>query len=293
MSAYQFDDSAKVMAYTVTSRDSTKDGVYLRDMATGNTRAVLSGPGNYRAFTFDRVQQQFAFTSDKDQFGRQDPQPAIYVGNLKTATAQPILTNAALPAYHRFPENTSVNFTRAGNAITVTFAPPKEDAVPADSLVGKARFDMWHWKDAQIQPTQLLQVNQALNRTFQGIVNLATKKFVRLTDEDFPSVVLSDDAKVALQSTGTAYELERTWGDGGNDIYITDPATGTRKQIAERINGQAQLSVGGKYVTWFDKKHWYSYSIATGKVVDLNAAMKNVHLEQETFSTPGEPGAYQ
>src|SRR6185295_10061435 len=31
--AYTFDDSAKVLAYTVVSRDSTKDGAFIRDLA--------------------------------------------------------------------------------------------------------------------------------------------------------------------------------------------------------------------------------------------------------------------
>ncbi len=292
VSTYAFDDSAKVLAYTVTSRDSTKDGVYLRDLATGTTRTVMSGPGNYRAFTFDQAQQQFVFASDKDEFGKENAAQVVYHGTVKAGTAQPILTTAALPAFHRFPDNVSASFTRAGNAVTVTFAPPKEEAVPADSLVGKAKFDLWHWNDAAIQPTQLLQVNQALNRTYQGLVTIATKKFTRLTTDSFPSATLSDDAKVALQATGVAYDKQRTWGDGGTDVWVLDPATGVRKQLAAKISGQAQLSAGGKYVTWFDKAHWYAYNVATGRTVDLNANMKSVHFEQENSSQTGEPGAW-
>ena len=80
VASYTFDDSAKVLAYTVTSRDSTRDGVYLRDLNTGTTRTVMSGPGNYRAFTFDRVQSQFVFATDKDEFGRANANSAIYIG---------------------------------------------------------------------------------------------------------------------------------------------------------------------------------------------------------------------
>jgi dipeptidyl aminopeptidase/acylaminoacyl peptidase len=292
VSQFAFADSAKVLAYTVTSHDSTKDGVYLRDLAAGTTRTVMTGPGNYRAFTFDHAQQQFVFTSDKDQFGKENAQPVVYYGTVKAGTAQPILTTAALPPYYRFADNFTAAFTRTGNAVTVSIAPPREEAVPADSLVGKAKFDLWHWEDPAIQPTQLLQVNQALNRTYQGIVNLTTKKFTRLTTDSFPNVVLSDDAKVALQTTGVPYDKQRTWGDGGNDIWLMDPATGVRKSLARKVGGQAQLSVGGKYITWYHEKHWYSYNLATGKTVDLNAGIKSVHFDQETFSTPGEPSAW-
>jgi dipeptidyl aminopeptidase/acylaminoacyl peptidase len=292
VSFYTFDDSAKVLAYTVTSRDSTKDGVYLRDLATGTTRTVMSGPGNYRAFTFDRAQQQYVFASDKDEFGKTDAKPVIYYGTVKAGNATPLVTASALPAGTRFPDNPSAGFTRNGTMVTLAIAPPKITLVPDDSLVGKAKFDLWHWNDAAIQPTQLLQVNQEVNRTYQALVNITTKKLTQLTSDSFPSVSMSDDAKTALQSTGVPYDKERTWGDGGNDVYALDPATGARKLLATKVGGQAQLSVGGKYITWYDKDHWFAHHIATGKTVDLNATLKNVHFEQENSSQTGEPAAW-
>jgi dipeptidyl aminopeptidase/acylaminoacyl peptidase len=290
---YIFNDSGTTLAYTVANRaDSTKDGVYLRDLVAGTTRTVISGPGNYRAFTFDRAQQQFAFTTDKDEFGRADAKSAVYVGNVKAGTAAAVVTTSALPATFRISDGGPISFTRAGNALTVTIAPPREEAVTADSMIGKPKFDLWHYQDVQIQPTQLLQVQAALNRTFQGIVNLQTKKFTRLTDENFPNAQLSDNASVGLSATNVPYALSNTWGDGGQDVYLLDPATGTRKELAKKISGQSQLSPGGKFIAWYDTKHWYSYNIATGKTTDLTASFKNHHFEQETDDHPAEPPAW-
>jgi dipeptidyl aminopeptidase/acylaminoacyl peptidase len=290
--AYQFDDSAKVLAYTVTSHDSTKDGVYIRSLATGATQTVMTGPGNYRAFTFDRAQQQFSFTSDHDEFGRPNARATLYLGTLKTGAAQSAVTPGMLPPRTRFPDNPAVSFTRAANALTFNIAPPPEDTIPADSLVGKARFDLWHWKDPVLQPTQLLQVSAARNPTFEAVFNPLTKKVVQLTTDSFPSVQLSDDAKVGMQSTSVPYNIERMWGDGGNDIYVVDPATATRKLVAKEISGNAQLSTGGKYILYFDKAHWYSYNVATGKITDVTGPAKGVHFEQETDNHPDDPPAW-
>jgi dipeptidyl aminopeptidase/acylaminoacyl peptidase len=292
VASYVFDDSAKVLGYTITSRDSTRDGVYIRDLAAGTTKTVLSGPGNYRGFAFDRNQKQFVFTSDRDEFGKPDARPSLYHGTLRTGSAQSVLTAAALPAGMRFPDNFAASFTRNGNALTLNIAPPAEEAVPQDSLVGKARFDLWHWKDVQVQPTQLLQVNQARNRTYQALLNLGTKKLARLTTDEFPSATLSDDAAVGLASTGVPYALQATWGDGGNDVHVLDPATGNRRQIARKITGNAQLSTSGKYILYFDQERWHAYNIATGRTVDITASAKGVHFEQENFSRPDDPSAW-
>jgi dipeptidyl aminopeptidase/acylaminoacyl peptidase len=291
--AYQFDDSAKVLAYTVASRaDSTRDGVYIRNLATGTTQGVLTGPGNYRSLSFDRAQQQFVFSSDRDEFGKPVARSVVYLGSVKSGTAQPVIRPDMLPDGMRFPDNINVSFSRSGTALQLGIAPPLEDTIPADSLVGKARFDLWHWKDPVLQPTQLLQVNQARNRTYTAVYQLATKKLVQLTTDSFPSVQLSDDAKVGMQSTAVPYDIERMWGDGGNDIYHLDPATGARKLIVKKITGNAQLSPGGTFIVYFDRNHWYAWNVATGKITDITAPASGVHFEQETWSTPADPAAW-
>jgi dienelactone hydrolase len=290
--AFEFDDSAKVLAYTVASHDSTKDGVFIRTLATGATQAVMTGPGNYRAFNFDRAQQQFVFTSDRDEFGRPGARSTVYYGTLRGGSAQPVIAPNALPPTMRLADNAAVNFTRAGNALTLNIAPPPEDSVPADSLVGKATFDLWHWQDPVLQPTQKLQVNRDRNPTFLALYNIATKRLTRLTTDSFPQMSLSDDAKVGLLTTSVPYNVERMWGEGGTDVYLVDPATGSRKEIAKKIRGNAQLSVGAKFVTYFDEGHWYAYGVASGKTVDVTGPLKNVHFEQETWSTPNEPSAW-
>jgi dipeptidyl aminopeptidase/acylaminoacyl peptidase len=293
VSVYAFDDSAKVLAYTVTSRtDSTKDGVYIRNLVTGTTKPVVTGPGNYRAFAFDRAQQQFVFTTDREEFGRPNARQVIYLGNVKTGTAEPVVRSEMLPEGTRFPDNFNVSLTRSGTTMQFAVAPPPEDTVPADSLVGKARFDLWHWKDPALQPTQLLQVNQARNRTYTAVYHIPTKKLVQLTTDSFPSVQISDDAKIGLQSTGVPYDIERMWGDGGNDVYLTDPATGARKLVAKKITGNAQLSPGGRYIVYFDQNEWHTYNVATGKVTNITASTPSVHFEQETHSTPDDPGPW-
>lgn len=290
--SYTFDDSAKVLAYSVASRDSTKDGMFMRNMATGAVKTLATGRGNYRDFTFDRTQQQFAFTSDHDEFGKPNAHSTLFLGAMKTGTAAAVLSATALPPNMHLADNANIAFTRNGGSLQFNIAPPPEDTVPADSLVGKAVFDLWHYKDAQLQPTQKLQVARDRNRTYNAVYHIATKKLLQLTTDSMPSVSLSDDGKLGLASTSVAYNIERMWGEGGNDVYVVDAMAGTRKLVAEKISGQAQLSVDGKYVIFWDKGKWQTYNMTTGKTVDVSSAAKGVRFEEETWSTPNEPSPW-
>ena len=292
VSAFVFDDSAKVLAYTVMSRDSTKDGVYLRTMNNGATQTIMSGRGNYRDFSFDRAQQQFVFTSDRDEFGKPNARSVLYYGTLKTGSAAPLVTSAALASGMRVADNAAATFTRSGTAVQFNIAPPPEDTVPTDSLVGKAVFDLWHYKDPALQPTQKLQLNRDRNRTFSAVYHLATRKLVPLTSDSMPSITLSDDGKVGLISTSVAYNIARMWGDDGNDIYVVDALTGKQTLVKEKISGQAQLSVDGRYAIYFDEGQWYTYAIATGKTANITGPLTSVRFEQETWSTPDTPAAW-
>jgi len=289
---YTFDDSAKVLVYTVASRDSSKDGLYVRNLGAGTTQTILSGPGNYRGFTFNRTQTEFVFTSDRDAFGQDSAPSVLYHGTLRSGRATPIVTDAAVPAGMRIPDNASLNFTRGGTAITFTIAPPPIPAIPADSLQGKSVYDLWHWQDPQLQPAQLLSVSRDRNPTYQAIYHMASKKVVQLTSDSMPSVTLSEDGKLGVASTGVRYAVARMWGDAGNDIYLVDATTGAATLIIEKISGGAQLSPGARYLTYFHEGQWNAYHLASKRTVTFTAPVQGVRFDQETNSTPSTPGAW-
>ena len=290
---YAFDDSAKVMAYTVVSRDSTKDGAFLRNMNGGTTSSFLTGRGDYKAMTFDRTGQQILFLSDRDDFGRgPSPKYTLYAASAKGGAAQPMITPSQLSTGLHIADNSAIGYNRSGTAITLAVAPPPVDSVPADSLVGKAVFDLWHYKDPVLQPTQRLNAARDRNKTYAAIYYPATKKLVQLADDSLGNVSVSDDGKVGVGNSREKYMIEQMWGDGGTDVYVVDPTTGTRKVIREKISGNAQLSPDAKYVTFFDKERWWVYNTATSKTSDLTGAVKGVHFEQETDDHPSADPAW-
>ena len=284
--AFAFDDSAKVFGYTVVSHDSTKDGAFVRNLASGATTTLVAGHGDYKDLTFDRAGSQVALLGDRDEIGQPKPRYTLYEASLKGGAAQAVVTPAQVPTGLHIADGVGIAFTRAGNAITLNIAPPPIDSVPADSLVGKAVFDLWHYKDPVLQPTQKLQAARDRNKSYGAVYFLKTKKLVRLADDSVPTVAISDDASQGVANSRERYMIETMWGDGGTDVYAVDPATGARKLIREKISGNAQLSPDAKYIVYFDRGHWYTYATATGKTVDVTGPVKGVEFSNPTGETP-------
>lgn len=285
-SSYVLDDSARFLAYAVTSRTPQSDGVYLRDLATKQTATVMAGQGDYRQLVVDRAAgAQLAFVTNRAEFGAPKPRFALYHAMVRAPN--PVLIAGAGTVDGLSPsERGRTDFTRDGSALLFSVAPPAVDTIPTDSLADKAIFDLWHWKDRRLQPQQFRELNRDRNRSWLAVHGFSSKRTMRLANDTMPNVSVSDDGHVAMTTTNVPYAIEAMWGDGGNDVFVTDLRTGKTTNVARRVGFGAQLSPGGKYVTWFDDKQWHAYNVVTGQTKSLTAALPGVRFDQETHDSP-------
>ena len=295
---FVFDDNEKWLGYTVTTRDGNGDGAYLRALASGSVTTLVAGRATYRGFAFDRKGEQVVFLSDLGD-STSHPKFSVYYTSLVAAkgktpapiAARRIVAGTEAPEGLLLAERGRVEFTREGNAVVFALANVPMDSIPADSLADKAVYDLWHWQDTKIQPQQKLDAARDRNRTYLAVYHLATNKWVRLANDSL-QVTLSDDAKHALGLNSVEYAIPQFWGEAGADAYLVDPITGAKTLIAKRLNGQAQLSPGGNYVTWFAEGQWYAYATATGKKVSLTGNIPSVKFQDEEFDSPDIPPPY-
>lgn len=295
VSAFAIDDSARWLAYTVTGRDSTADGAFVRSLADGRVTTLLSGRGNYAALTFDRAGQQLAFLSDRAEAERDKPRHSLYHAALRggAVRVQAVATPDSAGEGQVIAPGGQVAFTRDGSALRFGIGPAPLDSIPADSLADKAVYDLWHWQDPQLQPQQRLQARQAATRSFAAVYRPLARRITRLGSDSLPQVTLSDDGRLALATTGVPYAVESMWGEGGTDVYLLDGLTGARTLVAQRLeSGGAQLSPAARYVAWFQDGHWMARDVATGQSRNLTAALAGVSFAQETWDTPSTPPAW-
>lgn len=290
--SFTFDDSAKWLGYTVSSRAVARDGAYVVAPGDGKAIALLTGRGDYKRLAFDRSGRQAAFVSDRDQYGTSKPRYALYHADLTTRSTRAVVSAASLRAGEIVSDNGRVAFTKDGKSVLFGIAPAPVDSVPADSLYDKAVFDLWSWKDPRLQPQQKVETARDRVRSWVSVYHLADRRFVQLADDSMPVVTVSRDGRLAMAATSERYSIERMWGDDGNDIYLIDATTGARKLIREKISGSAHLSPDAKFVVFFDRGHWYGYGTATGRTADLTGSARGVSFEEETWDTPSTPAPW-
>ena len=78
---------------------------------------------------------------------------------------------------------TPLRWTPDGSKVYVGLKEQEQDrTTPAPNAEPQANVDVWHWKDAYIQPVQMVRAQQDRNRTYTAAVLLAEKKVVPLAD---------------------------------------------------------------------------------------------------------------
>lgn len=295
---YLFDEGEKVLVYATTSADSTKSGVHVRDLAAGSVTTLASGKGNYKSLAVDRKGTQVAFVSDRDDAAAAKPKFALYYASLVLAKGQkgPVVATkvvdaAMVGAEQLIADRGRVEFVRDGGALQFALAPLPIDTIPADSLTDKAIYDLWHWKDTQIMPMQKVTAARERNRTWTAVYHPTLKLWAKLGNDSLRQVTVADNGRIALALNPVQYAIESTWGEGGNDVYVLDATTGARTLVAKKLDG-AQLSPGGKYVTFFRGGKWFTHATASNKQVEITGGIKDVKFTNELFDMPDEPPSY-
>jgi dipeptidyl aminopeptidase/acylaminoacyl peptidase len=302
---YEFDAHGDWLGYTVASRTAARNGAYLRSLADGKPVTLLSGAGRYRMLSFDEAGTQVVFLSDRDAPHRDTSEAndagfALYHASLASARgtrshggARALVTPAMLGDTLIVAADERIRFSADGTEIQFGVAPVIPDSVPADSLADKAVFDLWHWKDARLQPEQRIEASRDRNKSYPAVYLLDDARMRVLGSDSLPRIQIARNGKTALAVTEVPYALEATWGEGGYDVYVIDVATGTRTLVTKRTPFRATLSPGGRYVMYFGTDaHWHSYAVATGRTADLTGALTGVRFDEETWDRPSTPAPW-
>ncbi|HEY2375688.1 MAG TPA: prolyl oligopeptidase family serine peptidase [Gemmatimonadaceae bacterium] len=282
---YDFDDSGRLLAYTIDAAEHLGNGVYLIDLASGGTKTLDGAAQIYDQVQWSADGSNLAVlrgtkASDKKQ------RDNVLLTWSEPGTPKSMKVeydpskDASFPKMMVLSEYSSPRFSRDGSRVFVGIK--QQDAETAKSDVcsersecdPQANVDVWHWKDPDPQSVQMIRIQQLRRTTTPASIVLATKRFVKLGSEDMTQVVPTANGKWAIGRDDSTYRGEVAWGGGHADYYRVNTETGERTLIERTVVRTMGTSPDSKWFLYLKDKHVKAVNLETMKTVDLDDGEK-------------------
>ena len=317
---YSISKDAKTLLYAVASSKEETNGVY--SVVPGNDAApatLLSGKGRYTKITWNFLQSQAAFLSDRDDAASKPSKFKAYLWDRKSATP------AAIVGYHDSRLSRRLRDRRSGNSyvlsrwfeLFVSCAPAEmvaaaggrtrqRAATPAGrgAASDKAVADLWNWKDDYVQPMQKVRAAQeriallsgglehrepevrAARRSHDGRTRLpATMEVMRSAPTIGPIATWSTTTAISTISTSWIPRPARaSW-------FCKSSVAAVVVAVAGRPGGGSPWAPDAKHVLAFRDKQWWSIQAPDGKTVNLTGNLGTAFFNED-HDTPDEPQGY-
>ena len=289
---YAVAKDGSAIAYSVSSKTPASDGAFVRKIADGSTKPLLTGQGTYKGFAFDAKATQLAFISDRDDSAAKASRFKLYHASISSNSATelrvPTETRAGPTAVS---ENGRLEFSKDGARLFFGTAPPPH--ADFDDAPEPVKVDIWHYKDPEIQPMQKVRADEERKQNFRAMITLADKKFTQLASPDMPDVLTNNSGTIALGVSDVPYKPLISWDGSYDDDYLVSLADGSRTRILEKANFPASMSPGSNYVLFFDEHddNWHAIRTSDRQNVNLTAKL-GVKFQSETDDHPAHPSPY-
>lgn len=291
VSDFSFNDAGTHLAVTIDASEKLGNGVHLIDLANKTTAVLDSDTESYSELTWHDERNALAFMKSSSDTTHVGETNLVYAfADVKKPSSKKVFDQTTLPS---FPDDFKVvNFEGlewSKDAETLFFGikewemkekdEPKDTSAVAklDEDLDPSNVEVWHWKDAEVQPQQAVRMNLNKEANYLSAWHLNSNSFVQLQKNLKERVELTGDQKHALVNDSAPYEpiFRESW----RDLFVVDNRSGKRTKILERTEG-ADPSPGGKYILYFKDTDWWTYNISSNKHTNITA---NIDARFENF----------
>ena len=258
---------------------------------------IMKGGNDFCNYAIDEQGYQLAFVAERDSSDKalQKFYKLWYWQNGYDSAVMIADKNiAGMPVGWSMSENAVVHFSKSGKRLFAGSAPvqPPKDTSLAD--IDLVKVDIWNYKDDYLQPIQLKNLDKDIKKSYTAMIDLNSKKFVQLADREVEDIMYGNEGDgdffVGITDTGKRAALQ--WeGRILKDIYIIQPANGTRELIKKDLSGYITVSPAGKYVLWYDAKVHQYFTWRNGKTKNISSGVRT-KLYEEDFDMPTDPSSY-
>jgi dipeptidyl aminopeptidase/acylaminoacyl peptidase len=302
--SYSTTRDGKTMLLTRASKKDEDAGLFAVELGTTTLQPIKAGKGRIARETWDEKQTRLAFFFTEEtpptkpgEEKKPAPKPKVCLWDRTSKAPAVELLNGTVPGLKpgtMIVDRGGVRFTDDGLKLVVSTAKipeerpttPTPPAAPAD----RVDLDLWHYKDALIQPMQKVRGDTERTRSYTAVYFFDTKEFRQLSDEDV-TVPVPDFGDWTVASNDKPYRHLTGYGASLADHAIMNIRTGETKPLLAAHEGTLGGSPKGKCRATFDGKDWLCLTVPDGKKVNLTAKLP-VKFFDEDFDQPMKPRPY-
>jgi dipeptidyl aminopeptidase/acylaminoacyl peptidase len=295
---YAFSKNGELCAFVSVVGDSI-DSVHVAYYNTNKMKytSAFNKPGFSENISVDEQGKQFAFTYSTDTI--KEKAFGLYYSNLAKDNLNLISGDnfSNLTADWSVSKNGKIYFNEAGTELYFDTAPKPEPA-PKDTLTKdeKVNVDIWNWKDIQLQPQQLKQLEKEKKRSYTAVYFPKKDKVIQLADEKIKSVAINPKSKgnYSLGYDHKPYQRMTSWeASRYQDAYLINRETGEKTLVLSKLASSIQLSPDQKSILWYNiaDSSWNSYNINTEISINLTNNL-DVNFFNEKNDVPNEAYPY-
>jgi len=283
-----------ILAFTTDAADMTGNGVGALYLGTGIRRTLDSGKALYERLAWNEEGTALALLKGAKKTGFVERENSLLA--FKGMAAEPECFEFKSTDAADFPKDTVISEKGAlswSEDLSKVFFGIKEqekepERRPADAPA-IANVDIWHWKDDRIQAQQMVRANTDRNFTYRADYNLATKKFVRLTDERMRTIQLTQNEAWGIGSDDRSYISD--WEESRADYYRVNTTTGERTLMFKAQGQTFGLSPDSKHFLYWKDGHVWDYVLDTGETRNLTQKAA-VSFVDKDYDHPGVKPSY-
>ncbi|MBS1975224.1 MAG: S9 family peptidase, partial [Bacteroidetes bacterium] len=250
-------------------------------------------------FAFDENGSQLAFVAERDSSKtslHKFYKLWYYKDGFDSAVSKADKNSPGIAHGMAISENYKPHFSQSGSRLffgLATIKPLKDTTVPDFE---KAGLDIWNYKDDELQPEQLVNLEKDLKRSYLTVWDADKNLILQLGDEKIPEVesTKEGDGSTFYASSDFGKRAPKQWqGFAFKDVYAINTNTGERKLIIKNFKGNIYPSYTGKYLLLYDdkQKNYSCYNSKTGQLYKVAADIK-APLYDEENDVPDDPPPY-
>lgn len=295
VSEYAFNKSGDLLAFLIDAEGKSGNGIYVKDLSSHRIFPLHTGHYTYHQLTWnDKNDGQLAVLfGEKPEDKTEYDNTLLWTSGLKagmgaigTASTFGPSNSPSFPKGQVISEYRKPYWNEKGTQLYFGLN-EQEDVLSKEDQI-EANVDVWHYKDPVEQSRQIVSAGRDRRATYLSVINLPSKQFVQLQDENVSSIQTAEKSKWAVAEVDSAYIDDPDMPIGHADMYSINTLTGNSRLIAPKIYYSARISPLGDYMLYKSDGVVMLYNFETQKSSNLSSRVKDVSLERTTYDRPHE-----